>query len=196
VEPPRCKLFQRPERERERERGQWLEYVGLKATPYRSVGRRPANGARHFDMAQRAARSPPAPAAATLRTRAALSQHRAYKMTQLPAYCLSTLAPPPWASDGGDTASPRQGHWCPEPKRSSIRRRFSPRFSSPYLSSRVSVHSSVKLARCRIRQLLLRISTDSPSISPTIPPCYSLRRQRSARGCSATRHWDLGPLQA
>ena len=31
---------------------------------------------------------------------------------------------------------------------------------------------------------------------PTIPPCYSLARQRSARGCSATRHWDLGPLQA
>jgi hypothetical protein len=39
-----------------------------------------------------------------------------------------------------------------------------------HLSSRVSVHSSSKLARCRIRQLLLRISTDSPSISPTIPP--------------------------
>ena len=65
-----------------------------------------------------------------------------------------------------------------------------------YLSSRVCVLSSSKLARCRIRPLLLRISTDSPSISPTIPPCYSLRRQRSARGCSATRHWDLGPLQA
>ena len=31
---------------------------------------------------------------------------------------------------------------------------------------------------------------------PTIPPCFSLARQRSARGCSATRHWDLGPLQA
>ena len=93
-------------------------------------------------------------------------------------------------------ASPREGLGALS--QSTGRRRLIPRF--PSLASlralRVSVHSSSKLARCRIRQLLLRISTDSPSISPTIPPCYSLRRQRSARGCSATRHWDLGPLQA
>ena len=89
------------------------------------------------------------------------------------------------------------GPWCPEPKhRPPAAHSPIPLTRISLRALRVSVHSSSKLARCRIRQLLLRISTDSPSISPTIPPCYSLRRQRSARGCSATRHWDLGPLQA
>ena len=133
--------------------------------------------------------------------RGALCQHRAYKMTQLPAYCFSTLAPLHGRAKEETQrvrgrALPAGPYGAPSQSGSLSAGGSFPDSPHPYLPSRVSVHSSSKLARCRIRQLLLRISTDSPLISPTIPPCYSLRRQRSARGCSATRHWDLGPLQA
>ena len=73
------------------------------------------------------------------------------------------------------------GPWCPS--QSTGRRRLIPRFPSlaslfARYASACILHPSSHAARCRIRKLLLRISTDSPSISPTIAPCYSLRAGR------------------
>ena len=134
--------------------------------------------------------------------RAVLSQHRAYKMTQLPAYCFSISAHTMGERGRRQRGSESEGGpRCPEPKHKPPAAAHSP-IPLPRISLRalrVSVHSSSKLARCTLPHTeaasshLHRLSVDFAH-HPTLLLFEGWPGRWPARGCSATRHWDLGPL--